>query len=421
MTRNRGDRRIMAWGPRLIGLMAACAAAGPAVTPAVADIFHLESGGTLEGQLLSAADGHYTIRTTVGLIRIPILSVKRVEVADTPFEEYDARVQRAADTPADQTSLAEWCDEQGLRTEARRHWQRALELDPDYAPARRALGYVRVGELWVDGRRRAAAPRDPAVTTTPVDDPARVARMIQAQWRQRIRAIKRSFLDSSTPRLIDEGRLRILEIRDPLAILPLAETLGDGSPLCRQVLVEALAAFPDDEATMNLAILGLLDPESDVREQALHEIGRRRDARVVAQYRDALRTGDDVLVARAAAALGFLAADEAVPDLIDALTVARNKWVEVPTRRWVQFWPHAFAAPIVISCYSGVTLASHEPRVGVCRGSLCGQWAVGENRWAYRRVTVRRTEVLEALRRITGENFGFERERWRRWYAGRDS
>lgn len=421
MTRNRGDRRFRAWGPRIIGLMVACAAAGPAVAPAVGDVFHLEGGGTLEGQLLSAADGHYTIRTTVGLVRIPILSVQRVEVADTPFEEYDARVQRVADTPADQTSLAEWCDEQGLRAEARRHWQRALELNPDYAPARRALGYVRVGELWVDGRRRAAAPRDTAVTSAPAEDPARVARVIQAQWRQRIRAIKRSFLDSSTPRLIDEGRLRVLEIRDPLAILPLAETLGAGNPLCRQVLVEALAAFPDDEATMNLAILGLLDPEFDVREQALHEIGRRQDPRVVARYRDALRTGDDVLVARAAAALGFLAADEAVPDLIEALAVQRHRWVEVPTRRWVQFWPHAFAVPIVISCYSGVTLASHEPRVGVCRGSLCGHWAVGENRWAYRRVTVRRTEVLEALKRITGENFGFERERWRRWHAGRDS
>lgn len=420
MMRNRGDRRIRAWIPRLVGLVAACAATGSAVAPVAADVFHLEGGGALEGQLLSAADGHYTIRTTVGVVRIPILSVKRVAVADTPFEDYDARVQRAADTPADQASLAEWCDEQGLRAEARRHWQRALELNPDCAPARRALGYVRVGDLWVDGRRRAAAPRDTAAASAPAEDPARVARVIQAQWRQRIRAIKRSFLDSSTPRLLDEGRLRILEIRDPLAILPLAETLGAGNPLCRQVLVAALAAFPDDEATMNLAILGLLDPEFDVREQALHEVARRQDPRVIAQYRDALRTGDDVLVGRAAAALGFLAADEAVPDLIDALTVARHKWVEVPTRRWVQFWPALFTAPIII-CYSGVTLALHEPQIGVCRGPAWGQWAVGANRWAYRRVTVRRTEVLEALKRITGENFGFERERWRRWYAGRDS
>lgn len=414
MRRNWGHRRLGGWPVRLIALLAVGATAG---LPAAGDIFHLETGGTIDGQLLATEDGHYTIRTSVGIVRIPILSVQRVEVSDTPFEQYDERAARTADTPAEQTALANWCEEQGLRAEARRHWQRALELNPDYAPARRALGQVRVGELWVDGRQRAAAPRD-ATTTAPSSDPERVARAIQGQWRQQIRAVKRAFLDSSLPGRFDEGRSRILEIDDPLAILPLSEVLGAGSPACRRLLIEALSAFPYDEATMNVAILALLDPEFDIRERALHEVGRRQDDRVVAQYRDALRTGDDWLVARAAAALGYLEAHDAVPELIEALTVQRHRWVEVPTRRWVQFWPHAFAAPIVISCYSGVTLAFHEPRVGVCRGSLSGQWAVGENRWAYRRVTVRRTQVLEALKRITGENFGFERDQWHRWYEG---
>ena len=31
-------------------------------------------------------------------------------------------------------------------------------------------------------------------------------------------------------------------------------------------------------------------------------------------------------------------------------------------------------------------------------------------------VTVFRTEVLEALKRLTGQNFGFEHEQWRLWY-----
>jgi len=38
------------------------------------------------------------------------------------------------------------------------------------------------------------------------------------------------------------------------------------------------------------------------------------------------------------------------------------------------------------------------------------------NEWQYRRVTVYRTEVLEALRRITGRDFGFDREDWQKWY-----
>ncbi len=38
---------------------------------------------------------------------------------------------------------------------------------------------------------------------------------------------------------------------------------------------------------------------------------------------------------------------------------------------------------------------------------------------AFRWVTVYRTEVLEALRRLTGQDFGFEREPWQRWYEAR--
>jgi hypothetical protein len=33
-----------------------------------------------------------------------------------------------------------------------------------------------------------------------------------------------------------------------------------------------------------------------------------------------------------------------------------------------------------------------------------------------RSVTVFRTEVMEALKRITGQNFGFDAVAWRRWY-----
>jgi hypothetical protein len=36
-----------------------------------------------------------------------------------------------------------------------------------------------------------------------------------------------------------------------------------------------------------------------------------------------------------------------------------------------------------------------------------------------RDVTVFRTEVLEALRTITGQDFGFEHAAWRRWYEER--
>ena len=49
-----------------------------------------------------------------------------------------------------------------------------------------------------------------------------------------------------------------------------------------------------------------------------------------------------------------------------------------------------------------------------------GRWYIADqviNEWRYRMVTVFRTEVLEALRRMSGENFGFDRGEWQNWYA----
>jgi hypothetical protein len=386
-----------------------------AAGPAPADVFHLRSGATLDGQLVEQDQEQYTIRTAVAVVRVPVSAVERIEKAPSPFDEYNLRVARAADTPEDQTALAAWCEEQGLRAERRRHLLRAIELNADYAPARRALGYVRVGELWVDGRQVVARGKN-AVPAEDADQPSdeELARAIQIQWRQRIRAIRQSMLDSRVERLAREGRARILEIRDPLAILPLTETLSRGNAECRLLLVEALSAFPEDEATMNLAVIGLVDPEREVRGQAVAELSRRKDPRVVAQYRQALRTGNDAVLARAASGLGHMQAAEAIPELIDALTARRTKWVEVPVQRYFTYWPQVFTATTVAEIGLGREVI-HRPRIGVCHACI-GLGCEAENTWQFRPVTVYRTEVLEALKRITGQNFGFEHDQWHRWY-----
>ncbi len=405
-----------AWGGRIAPLRtAALLAVAWSAAVAPADVFHLKTGGTVTGQLVESDAEHYLVRTTAGLVRLPVVSVERIEAAATPFEEYDLRAAEAADTAEAQADLAAWCEEQGLAGERRKHLLRAVELDPDYGPARRALGYVRVGGLWVDGRRvlgraRGAGGQEDAAQS----NAQRLAQAIQREWLLRIRAIKQSMLDSTLERLVEAGRARVLAIDDPLAILPLAQVLSSGHTACRALLVEMLSRFSEDEATLNLAVLGLVDPDAGIRERAVAELRRRDDPRVVAQYRDAVCNGSDALVPRAARALGQLGAVEAVPDLIGALTVGRNKWVEVPVQRYVLRWPLMFRRATVVHLGVGEPL-EHLPQVGVHCGPVgfnFDQWTTWERQW----VIVYRTEVLEALKRLTGENFGFEAERWRRWY-----
>jgi len=51
------------------------------------------------------------------------------------------------------------------------------------------------------------------------------------------------------------------------------------------------------------------------------------------------------------------------------------------------------------------------PQVGI--GAFGGTI---ENKWERRDVVVYRTEVLEALRQITGQQYGFDAAEWLRWY-----
>ncbi len=280
---------------------------------ASADIFHLKTGGAIEGQNLGANDNQYSIRTTLGIVRLPTDAVERIEPGPTPFEEYDQRAAQVGDNAADQFALAEWCDAAGLHNERKLHLQKALKLDPDYEPARRALGYVHVAGLWLDGRTvvRATAPQPEAAESDV--DAEQLAAAIQGQWRSRIRSIRQNLLESSVPQSVDRGIATIREITDPLAILPLAEVLSPGNQLCRELLVEVLSRFPHDEATLNLIIITLIDPLESIRQAALADLIRRDDPRIAAQYRAALAGGNDVVLRRAAYCLGEFDTVEAVP------------------------------------------------------------------------------------------------------------
>jgi hypothetical protein len=313
-------------------------------------------------------------------------------------------------------ALADWCGQRGLRAERHTHILRVLELDSDHTPARQALGYVRVGRFWVDGRAVPAQPGRGAAAREArrqQEEQEKLIGAIRAQWFQQIRAIKTVLLESPGGQDVQEGRAKILRIRDPLAILPLARELSEGSRLCRELLVEALGRFPHDEATMNLAVLALVDADDDIRTAALRQLRQRDDPRVPAQFREALE-GEEWLIRRAATALGALGTREAVPELIDALTAQQRKLVEVPVHGYINALPRVFSgtAQVVIG---GTTTVICSPGVGIALDASSP--AVGvHSEWRMRDVTVFRTEVLEALKQITGQNFGFNTADWRRWY-----
>jgi hypothetical protein len=117
--------------------------------PAAADVLHLASGGTLEGDVTRCKEG-YRIRTTAGSMTIAADQVVRVEEKESPLETYEKAAARVAkDDAVGHFTLAVLCKSLKLRTRMRKELQAVVALDPDHAEARKLLGHVRHEGKWL--------------------------------------------------------------------------------------------------------------------------------------------------------------------------------------------------------------------------------------------------------------------------------
>lgn len=402
---------------RRVRMAVALALAALLAPPMRGDILHLSDGGRVDGEILSQTDGDYRVKTIYGTVTVSKSRVDRVEKAASAFQLYAEQKAKAADTTAGQTELGKWCETAGLRTEAKAHFRRAIELDPDYEPARTALGQQKVDGRWeaVPSPRVLRKPPGPTGKQKKDDEPEagedELVATTQIRWTNQLRAMRTTLLESPDPASAAEGKRRIAEIRDPLAILPLVKVLSEGNHSTRLLLVETLKRFSEDESTLNLAAIALLEANDDARGAAVTELVRRKDDRVLGQFRKALSIDDDNVVRRAAIALGALRAESAIPELIERLTVQRRKSIEVPVRRFFGAMADEFR-PQGDYVQTGRRV-KYQPTVGY---GAAGAFVGAETEMQKRDVTVFRTEVQQALVAITGENFGFEADEWRKWY-----
>src|SRR6185369_8653898 len=103
------------------------------LSPAVfADIFVLESGGKIQGELLNRDEQprtKYVVRSGAATINLPSEQVRET-IHQSPADlEYARRAPVTADTVEAQWELAEWCRKNLLVKERRTHLRRIIELD----------------------------------------------------------------------------------------------------------------------------------------------------------------------------------------------------------------------------------------------------------------------------------------------------
>jgi hypothetical protein len=117
---------------------------------ASADDVLLKGGGRISGRILSRTDTSVQVDVGVGIITVSMANVASIEERRSILDDYQERASavRPDDVPG-WLQLARWSQSEGLRTQARRIYERVLTLDPQNVEANQALGNVLVEGRWV--------------------------------------------------------------------------------------------------------------------------------------------------------------------------------------------------------------------------------------------------------------------------------
>lgn len=123
-----------------------------------ADLVVLKDGRRIEGKILAKTSSEVRIKTAFAELTFPMSEVEDV-VRQKTIEEVYAEKLAACARADDFGALGLWCLENRLKRQAKQAFERALELDPDHADARRELGFVRYAGEWMTPEERDARQR----------------------------------------------------------------------------------------------------------------------------------------------------------------------------------------------------------------------------------------------------------------------
>ena len=418
-----------------------------------ADVIVLKGGGQVQGKVIADPTSKKGDRVQVVLPRGKTpLNLRKDQILEIlpkpgPLDEYAARRQKLAPTARADYELGAWCDAHRLPDLAQVHFEAALRRDPEFAEARTKLGHVAKDGRWLtpDEQRREAGMvlhRGKWVTE---DEKAREDEQAQesagsASWTRRIKIILQGLVSESADRR-REAEDQLMELKDPEAVGPLVKVLGGQDADVRILLARALGAIPGDPASKALVDMVLREPEDHVRASILEPLRRREGNLVPSRLTRALKSPDVRVINRAAWALGNLDAFASVPRLLDVLITVEQRVELVPSGGPAYSGPPgalmafngssaayltgpvvgpgvaAFGATVVPNTFALDPFNGGAP---ITFGDGMGPRFVGADKGPQPQLmtfTSQNVEVLAALNRLTGQDFGYDVDAWRAWVS----
>ncbi len=369
------------------------------VTPIRADVVDLAGGGRVEGKVQPPEGGDKSTfvidLTDGGRLTLPRSQVTRIDSTSDAEAQYQKLALTSPDTVEGHEKMAEWCRQHKLQHEYQAHLERILELNPNHAEARAALGFRQQDGQWMN-RDDVMASRGMVMYEGKYVTPQQVeimerqkkSRLTQADWNKRIEQLRSRL----TGRRQDPKALTEIEaLNDPAAADAVVAVLRRENNLdLKRLWIETAGRLNSQAAISALVDLSLNDPDDEIRHLSLESLIKSGRPGISSPYVRALKDKNNETVNRAAAALGQIKDHDTIGPLIEALITKHR--VKVSDQNPDQ---HAYTFSKDSNAFS-----------------------FGGNGPQFVNQSLRNRAVLDALIGMSGgTSFDFDQDQWRGWLA----
>jgi hypothetical protein len=359
-----------------------------------ADVFVLNSGGRIEGEWLNRDEQpltKYEVRQGGVKLVLPLSQVKEA-IRQTPVEqEYSRKAPATKDTVEGQWELAEWCRKNALARQREVHLRRIVELDPNHKSARFALGYQFLKGEWItrsDARRQEGYEFYRGKWRTPQEIELLESRgrteIAAKDWLARLRRWRKDLDDRERSKVAYES---LAAITDPIAVGPLAECFAkERVRSVKYLYADILARINTDQAIRVVADRALGDADEEVFYYCLGKLAQLKPPHVSDLFIASLKDQNNSRVNRAGISLSRLQDKTAISPLIEALVTTHSKVIDTGEYTTTGF----SGGSSTLAKGDGLVLEVYH---------------------------IHNQPVLDALSKLTGADFGFNKVAWRTWYA----
>jgi hypothetical protein len=418
-----------------------------------ADRIVLRGGGQVRGKLI-ADKSRPDVLLYIGEVgKTPMVFKKDQVVQVVPeksaLDEYVVLRARERSTAQAEHELGLWCEGHGLADLAQVHYELALKLDSTFGPSHQKLGHVERNGRWLNAdevKEAQGLVKYKGHWITPEEKERKEAMAATASegasWAKRIKVLRDGYLAGPVERSREAER-RLLEIDEPVAVAPVLRVLGeDPVPAIRALAARILGRIPGSAASSGLVGRLMAEADQGVREATMTELAQRDQAEVVPAMLRGLRSNSPDVVNRAAWGLGNLKALTTVPKLVPALITIENRVVmtdggnSAPSGNFNVSFNAVSPAPGVNNFVGGYSIPVLTPPAvapgavafgatslpyGAFNGpSLSVGGGGGPSRGPTPKIVAiehHNYEVLAALVKMTGQDFGYDIPTWKRWVA----